>query len=260
MISSLQAFDQVESGEHAAIGVDVGAAVGGHYQSGGGVDAGGIGKPDLPEERLLAGGEVEPEDPERAVGAAPEEDGAPVGAPAQELVARNETGRETGEPGLHGKDPQPAVRVESRDLASIRRDRLADVSIRDAGARRRQRTYLASRKVLHVEAEVLARLPAGDQDPPAVGEPGAGARKLERSLGAKPLIQILYRPFFLSPEKGGSFIVQLAADPALAGVTGKYFETGKMVAPAPLAQDEALARKLWDVSATMTGLAPASAA
>jgi hypothetical protein len=77
---------------------------------------------------------------------------------------------------------------------------------------------------------------------------------------AKPIIQILWRPFFLSVEEGGSYIVQLAADPALEGVTGKYFETGKEVAPAPLAQDEALARKLWDVSAAMTGLAPASAA
>ena len=43
-------------------------------------------------------------------------------------------------------------------------------------------------------------------------------------------------------------------------VTGKYFETGKAVAPAPLVQDEALAKRLWDVSAAMTGLAPASAA
>src|SRR4051812_21000555 len=169
MISSLQAFDQVESGEHAAIGVDVGAAVGGHYQSGGGVDAGGIGKPDLPEESLLAGGGVEPEDPQGAVGAAPEGEGAPVGAPAQELVAGSETGHEAGGPGLHWKEPQPAVPVEGRDLASIRGDRLADVAIGDAGARRRQRTDLASREVLHAEAEVLARLPAGDQDPPAVG-------------------------------------------------------------------------------------------
>ncbi len=76
---------------------------------------------------------------------------------------------------------------------------------------------------------------------------------------AKPLIQILFRPFFLSVEEGAAFIVQLAADPALEGVTGKYFETGKEVAPSPLAQDEALARKLWDVSAAMTGLAPVTA-
>src|SRR4051794_7946178 len=107
--SSPQPFDQIKSGEHAAVGVGIGAAVRGHHQSGGGVDAGGIGKLDLPQETLLAGGEVELEDPEGAVGAAPEEDGAPVGAPAQEPVARSETGRKTGEPGLHGKDPQPAV-------------------------------------------------------------------------------------------------------------------------------------------------------
>jgi NAD(P)-dependent dehydrogenase (short-subunit alcohol dehydrogenase family) len=73
-------------------------------------------------------------------------------------------------------------------------------------------------------------------------------------LWAKPLIQVLYRPFFLSAEKGGSFIVQLAADPALEGVTGQYFETGKRVEPAPLGRDEALAKRLWDVSAEMTGL------
>lgn len=77
---------------------------------------------------------------------------------------------------------------------------------------------------------------------------------------AKPLIQILYRPFFLTAEQGGAFIVQLAADPKLEGVTGKYFEKGVAVPPAPLAQDEALAQRLWDVSAAMTSLAPASAA
>lgn len=77
---------------------------------------------------------------------------------------------------------------------------------------------------------------------------------------AKPVIQLLWRPFFLTAEQGGAFIVQLAADPKLEGVTGKYFETGKLVAPAPLAQDEALARKLWDVSAAMTGLTLAIAA
>jgi retinol dehydrogenase-14 len=79
-------------------------------------------------------------------------------------------------------------------------------------------------------------------------------------IWAKPLIQILYRPSFISAEAGGSFIVQLAADPEFEGVTGKYFAEGKPVTPAPLAQDEVLAKRLWDVSAAMTGLAPASAA
>jgi retinol dehydrogenase 14 len=76
-------------------------------------------------------------------------------------------------------------------------------------------------------------------------------------LWAKPLIQIVFRPFFISAEKGGERIVQLAASPELEGVTGKYFEDGKVVDPAPLARDGALATRLWDVSARMVRLGPA---
>ena len=76
-------------------------------------------------------------------------------------------------------------------------------------------------------------------------------------LWAKPIIQVLYRPFFISAAKGGSYIVELAADPGLEGVTGQYFERGRQVPPAPLAQDAGLARRLWDVSASMVKL-PAS--
>jgi NAD(P)-dependent dehydrogenase (short-subunit alcohol dehydrogenase family) len=68
---------------------------------------------------------------------------------------------------------------------------------------------------------------------------------------AKPLIFLLYRPFFITAEEGGRRIVQLAADPDVEGVTGRYFEEGRPVAPAPAAQDAALARRLWDVSETL---------
>jgi NAD(P)-dependent dehydrogenase (short-subunit alcohol dehydrogenase family) len=71
---------------------------------------------------------------------------------------------------------------------------------------------------------------------------------------AKPLLQILYRPFMISPAEGGATIVQLAASPELEGVTGKYFEEQVAVAPAPLAQDADLAKRLWEVSAAMVGL------
>jgi NAD(P)-dependent dehydrogenase (short-subunit alcohol dehydrogenase family) len=73
-------------------------------------------------------------------------------------------------------------------------------------------------------------------------------------LWTKPIIQLLFRPFFITADKGASFIVDLATRPDLAGVTGKYFETGKMVEPAPLARDPALAARLWDVSADLVGL------
>lgn len=69
----------------------------------------------------------------------------------------------------------------------------------------------------------------------------------------KPAIH-LWRLTFISAEKGGSYIVDLATRPELAEVTGKYFEEGVQMDPAPLAQDRALAARLWDVSATMVGL------
>ena len=74
-------------------------------------------------------------------------------------------------------------------------------------------------------------------------------------LWAKPIIAVLFRPFFISAEEGARIMVTLAADPALEGVTGRYYEGGKAVDPAPLARDEALAKRLWEVSARMVGLA-----
>ena len=70
---------------------------------------------------------------------------------------------------------------------------------------------------------------------------------------AKPIIWLVRRPYVLTPAQGGAYIVQLAADPALANTSGLYFETGVAVDPAPLGRDEALARRLWDVSADMVG-------
>jgi retinol dehydrogenase-14 len=71
---------------------------------------------------------------------------------------------------------------------------------------------------------------------------------------AQPVIQALRAFAFISAEKGGSYIVDLAANPEFDNVTGKYFEEGVMKDPAPLARDEALARRLWDVSASMVAM------
>jgi retinol dehydrogenase-14 len=70
----------------------------------------------------------------------------------------------------------------------------------------------------------------------------------------RPLIALVFRPFFISAEQGSRYVTDLAANPALAGVSGQYFEKGALSTPAPLAQDEALARKLWALSARMTGV------
>jgi NAD(P)-dependent dehydrogenase (short-subunit alcohol dehydrogenase family) len=71
-------------------------------------------------------------------------------------------------------------------------------------------------------------------------------------LWTKPYIALWLRRRFISAEAGGATIVQLAASPELAGVTGQYFEEQRPVEPAPLAQDRAIARRLWEVSERLT--------
>lgn len=73
-------------------------------------------------------------------------------------------------------------------------------------------------------------------------------------LWAKPFIAVLARPFFVSAQKGAAHVVRLAASSDLSSVTGKYFEESRQVAPAPLARDEALAKRLWDTSAAQVGV------
>lgn len=71
---------------------------------------------------------------------------------------------------------------------------------------------------------------------------------------AKPILSLAARPFFVSAQTGGQTLVHLAASPELDGVTGQYFVKNRAAAPSQLAQDDALARRLWQVSAEMTGL------
>jgi len=69
------------------------------------------------------------------------------------------------------------------------------------------------------------------------------------------------RPFFFaasvfmtSAEEGGSLLVHLAAE-IEADKTGGYYEHKKLTWPSRLAQDDAIAKRLWDESAKLTKLA-----
>jgi NAD(P)-dependent dehydrogenase (short-subunit alcohol dehydrogenase family) len=124
------------------------------------------------------------------------------------------------------------------------------------GGYRIMRAYARSKLANVLFAAELARRLSGTGVTSNSLHPGAVATNIWSGAPAwaKPLIFVFFRPFFISPEKGGERIVQLAADPALDGISGKYFENGRPVAPAPLAQDEALAKRLWRTSAELVGL------
>jgi hypothetical protein len=49
--------------------------------------------------------------------------------------------------------------------------------------------------------------------------------------------------------------VQLAASEQIDGITGQYFKDLRPATPSPLAQDVALARRLWEVSEALVGRA-----
>jgi NAD(P)-dependent dehydrogenase (short-subunit alcohol dehydrogenase family) len=69
------------------------------------------------------------------------------------------------------------------------------------------------------------------------------------------LVMNLVRPFTLSPEQGAQTSLYVATSPEVAGVSGKYFVDRKPVRSSPASYDEATARRLWQVSEDLTGLA-----
>ena len=62
------------------------------------------------------------------------------------------------------------------------------------------------------------------------------------------LAYVLINRLGLTPAQGADTLIYLAADPAVEGVSGRYFVRRKAVAPTAAAQDAAAARRLWAVS------------
>lgn len=86
--------------------------------------------------------------------------------------------------------------------------------------------------------------------------PGAVATRLGAQNGAIARFLIgLLRPFMRSPEAGAETVIQLAASPEVSGITGKYFIDCREARSSKKSCDAAVARRLWEVSAAMTGLA-----
>ena len=55
------------------------------------------------------------------------------------------------------------------------------------------------------------------------------------------------------PASGARPVVRLASAPELEGVSGRYFKRFREMAPSAMAQDDAAARKLWEVSEKAAG-------
>jgi NAD(P)-dependent dehydrogenase (short-subunit alcohol dehydrogenase family) len=70
-------------------------------------------------------------------------------------------------------------------------------------------------------------------------------------------IKYLAGPFAISSERGARTTIYLASSPEVGGVTGGYFYKCKPAVPSRVAQDDAAARRLWDVSEQLVASVPA---
>ncbi len=75
------------------------------------------------------------------------------------------------------------------------------------------------------------------------------------SFWAQPFLAIA-KLFFVTPAQGAETITYLAASPEIEGQSGGYYVQCKPARTSRLARDEAVAKRLWDVSLKLTGLGP----
>ncbi len=68
------------------------------------------------------------------------------------------------------------------------------------------------------------------------------------------LFKVAISIFGISPEKGAQTIIHLASSPEVATISGEYFYKCKVIEPSLAAQDDGDAKRLWDVSAKLSGV------
>lgn len=138
-------------------------------------------------------------------------------------------------------------------------ERAGDIAFDDLGFAKKWKPFraLAQSKLANLlfTAELARRL-AGTGVTANSFHPGGV--KTAFGSGAGGPVGLLMRVTSLigaSPEKAAQSPLLLATDPSLASVTGEFFMLTKKTTPSARARDPELARRLWEVSAQLTGLA-----
>ena len=86
--------------------------------------------------------------------------------------------------------------------------------------------------------------------------PGMVTTSLFRNmnLGMK-FVVLLISPLFVKPDQGADTVIYLASSPEVANTTEGYFKKRKQVPSSRVSYDEDRARRLWEISESLTGLA-----
>jgi len=127
------------------------------------------------------------------------------------------------------------------------------------GERRYERldAYARSKLALLMFTYELSRRRKGSPPTANALHPGVVATDLGAENGPvrgwlRVRVRNLLGRSMITPEEGARAIVRLASSPELEGVTGRYFDQGREVRSSPPSYDEAVARRLWEVSEALT--------
>jgi NAD(P)-dependent dehydrogenase (short-subunit alcohol dehydrogenase family) len=133
-----------------------------------------------------------------------------------------------------------------------KRGRIDFESFRGVAKYNANAAYAQSKLANVLFALALSRRLQGTGVTSNVLHPGGVATDITRDLPW--LVRKLIGFVFISPEMGAKTTLMLAADPALAGVTGAYYDQCKRADVAAAANDTALQDRLWQVSADLVGV------
>ena len=101
----------------------------------------------------------------------------------------------------------------------------------------------------------LARRLAGTGVTVNAVHPGSVATGFgENNGGAMKVSMRIFHQFALTPDQGADTLVYLASSPEVEGVSGKYWTNRKAIPSTTESYDEESQKRLWSVSAQMTGV------
>jgi retinol dehydrogenase-12 len=135
------------------------------------------------------------------------------------------------------------VNVASAAHMMVKRIDWSVLARREAPKRSRFSDYAVTKLMNVLHAKELARRLAGTSVTTYSLHPGAVASNIWRSLPSP--LQWFMKLFMLSNEQGALSPLYCATAPELRGISGRYYDRTREVVPSRLAQDESLARELW---------------
>jgi len=149
------------------------------------------------------------------------------------------------------------ARIVNTSSEAHRRERLDFDDLQNAGNYRALTAYSQSKLCNILFTRELARQLSGTGVTANSFHPGfVDTRFADGGKGALYYGFLVAKKFALTPEQGAETMVYLASSPAVENISGEYFEKCTVKLPNAAAQDDAGARRLWEISESTSRRSP----